>query len=46
MTVTVLDLKAFRLTLKVGGKRRTVARQIVGMNPVDPLLSRREFLGR
>jgi hypothetical protein len=46
MAVTDLDLEAFRLTPEKSDKCRTVMRHVVGMNPIEPLLSRREFVGR
>jgi hypothetical protein len=42
----VLDFEAFCLSLEVSNNRRAVVRHVIGMDPIEPLLSRRKFLGR
>src|ERR1700738_2596276 len=46
MAVPVLDLEPLRLTLEMSGKCRTIVRHVAGMDPIEPLLPRRKFLGR
>ena len=46
MAVTVLDFEAFCFSLEVSDNRGTVVRHVIGMDAIEPLLSRREFLGR
>ena len=46
VAIAVLDFEAVCLSLEVSDNRRTVVRHVIGMDPIEPLLSRREFLGR
>src|SRR5579872_2015366 len=46
MAVSALDFEAYGLSLEVSDDRGAVVRHVIGMDPIEPLLSRREFSGR
>ena len=46
MPVAILDLEALGLSLEMSDDCRAVVRQVIRMDPINPLSSRREFLGR
>ena len=46
MPVAILDLEALGLSLEMSDDCRAVVRQVIRMDPIDPLSSRRELLGR